>query len=101
MTYDKNFYEKMKADEVARIEERKKAPRIEGHLYCEHCYSDLDHEGIGYDSHCYQVEYPDEGGMSELEIGDTIEYYCPVCGGKIRDENAVWETIKKWHGDFE
>lgn len=67
---------------------------------CPHCGADLDHEGIGYDSHCYQLEYPNEGGMSELEIGDTIEYYCPVCGKQVPIDDA-WELIKKWHGDFE
>lgn len=92
--YDLEFAHKVASADEERI---KNTPRIEGHTYCPHCGADLDHEGIGYDSHCFQIEYPD-GCMGDLEIGDTEEYYCPVCGKQVPDDDA-WELIKKWHGE--
>lgn len=64
---------------------------------CENCGADLNEEGIGYDSHCFQVSYPD-GSTGELEFGDTIEYYCPKCGNAIPDKQA-WLVEDGWNGD--
>lgn len=64
---------------------------------CPHCGADLNHEGIGYDSHCYQVEYPDQS-WGNLEVGDVIKYYCPLCGTSLPDKLA-WEIVDKWNGE--
>lgn len=54
---------------------------------CPHCGADLNEEGIGYDSHYYQVEYPD-GSWSSPDYGDIITRYCPACGEEIDDHLA-------------
>lgn len=65
---------------------------------CPHCNADFEAEGVGHDSHCYQVEFRD-GSWTEPEYGDLIENYCPVCGHKIPDK--LYEDINKawFNGD--
>lgn len=64
---------------------------------CPNCGADLNKEGVGYDNHCYQVTYPD-GSCGDLEIGDVIEYYCPLCGERL-PEKLAWEIVDEWNGE--
>lgn len=52
---------------------------------CSACGANLV-DGLGVDSHCYQV---DDGSVcGEPEFGDIIGYYCPSCGADVSDEQA-------------
>lgn len=63
---------------------------------CKKCGAVLDEAGIGYDSHCYQVETYD--GMGDVEYGDIIEFYCPECGGEIPSDTAI-AVSEMWSED--
>ena len=54
---------------------------------CGACGANLK-DGLGVDSHFYQVDYGDVCG--DGEIGDIIEYYCPQCGVTIDSDQAEY-----------
>lgn len=62
---------------------------------CEHCGADLSVKGVGVDSHYYEVEY--QFGFGDAEVGDVLDYYCPVCYELVSDEQ--YEEVRDgWHG---
>ena len=62
-------------------------------ILCDNCGHNLC-KGIAHDCHYYIVEYSIDD-LSDGEIGNTIDYYCPECGQSISSE-IYGKVINEW-----